>query len=75
MNLYMTGLTNAESTIGSLVLDSRIPPAIEMKDMISGSKIQTGTACFQGKEEDAAAISKIRRLVLEGLESYAPALL
>ena len=53
-------LPDAMSAVGGLHLDGRIPPGIEMDDIIGGGQVQTHAARFEADEEEG-----IRRIVLE----------
>jgi hypothetical protein len=41
-------------TVGGLVFDSRIPPRIEVDDVIGGSEIETGAPGLEADQEEVA---------------------
>ena len=47
-------LTKAIGTIGGLLLDSRVPPRVEMDDIVGPCQVQAQSACFQADEEHRA---------------------
>src|SRR5208282_922702 len=55
-------LANAIGAIGSLVLDRRIPPAIEMHHMRSAREIEPGAAGLDRENEKRRALVFLKRL-------------
>jgi hypothetical protein len=53
VHLDIAALADAEGAVRGLVLDGRIPPAVEMKDMVGAGQVEAGPAGLQGKHEDA----------------------
>src|SRR5438093_2077145 len=53
---HVPGLADAERTVGGLILDGWIPPAIEMHDMRSGSEVESGAAGLQRDDEERHAL-------------------
>mgnify|MGYP003300432036 CR=1 FL=1 len=45
-------LPDAERAVGGLVLDRRVPPAVEVKHMVGARQVQTRTACFERQNKD-----------------------
>ena len=39
--------TDPEGPIGGLVLHGRVPPPVEMDDMVRGGEVEPGATCFQ----------------------------
>ncbi len=45
-------MPNPLGKIGSLILNRRIPPRIEMNNIIGGGEVQSGPACLELIEEE-----------------------
>ena len=61
-------LANPERPVGRLVLDRRIPPAVEVADVVRRHQVQPGSAGFQRKDEHgrstgAFAWRDVRKLI------------
>src|SRR5437870_942755 len=52
MHQHVLRLADTKSAIRRLILDSRIPPPIEMNHVRRRCQIQAETACLQGKDEE-----------------------
>ena len=48
-------LADAEGPVGRLVLDRRVPPAVEMDDVRGGGQVQAGAARLEREDEERAA--------------------
>ena len=57
MHLHVPRLTDAKSTVGSLILDGRVPPAVKVKDVVGAGQVQPRAAGFERKDEDRRAVS------------------
>ncbi len=44
VDLHIARLADTESTIGGLVLDRRIPPAVEVNDVVGGRQVEPRAA-------------------------------
>ena len=44
-------LTDTMGTVGSLILDCRVPPGIDEKDVIGSGEVQSGAASLERDEE------------------------
>ena len=55
-------LTNAVCAIGGLVLNGRVPPRIEMKDIRRPRQIQSLTARLQAKQKNGRGFSFLKAL-------------
>src|SRR5205807_1731341 len=60
---YVARLADAEGAVGRLVLDRRVPPAVEVKDVPRRRQVETRAARLEREHEDARA----SRIVLEAL--------
>src|SRR5271163_1922758 len=63
MHLNGLRLPDAKRAVGRLVLDRRIPPAVEVKDVIRLREIEPGAAGLEREDEEGRPVS-----TLEGLD-------
>ena len=49
-------LSDAKSTVSGLVFDGRIPPSIEMDDMVGGGEVKSSAAGFDGENHEGRAV-------------------
>jgi hypothetical protein len=59
MKLNATLLADAEGTVGCLVLDSGVPPSVDIRDMHARSQVQTWPAGFDGELHRDAATDRL----------------
>ena len=59
-------LADAERPVGRLVLDRRVPPAIEMDDVRGGGQVQAGPARLQREDEERGPVVALE-LIDDGL--------
>ena len=52
---HVLGLADAKRAIGRLILDRRIPPAIEMHDVRGGGEVEPGAAGLEREDEERHA--------------------
>ncbi len=52
MDQHVAFLTDAKRPVGRLVLDRRIPPAIEVDHVRCGSQVQAGPAGLERQDEE-----------------------
>ena len=52
---HVAPLANAESAVGGLVLDGRVPPAVEMDHVRGGGQVQANAAGLQRQHEEGGA--------------------
>src|SRR5262245_25644932 len=57
MHLHVSFLANAKGSVRRLIFNRRIPPAVEVKNVIGGSEIQARSPGFERKEKDARTIT------------------
>jgi len=53
------GLSDAEGAVGRLVLDRRVPPAIEVDDVRGGGEIETGAPLLERQHEVADRVDDL----------------
>src|SRR5256885_11519863 len=56
VHLHVLLLPDAKRAVGRLILDRRIPPAIEVEDMVRGGEIEARASSFEREPEDARAV-------------------
>jgi len=44
-------LSDAKSPVSSLILDSGVPPAVKVEDMVCSGEVQPEPACFERENE------------------------
>src|SRR5206468_1649646 len=49
-------LADAESPVGSLIFDGRVPPAIEMNDVVCRREIESAATGFEGDDEEGRSV-------------------
>jgi hypothetical protein len=52
VHLHILALPDAEGAVGRLVLDRRVPPAVEVEDVIRGREVEARAARFEREQED-----------------------
>ena len=61
-------LADAEGAVGGLVLDGRVPPAVEVDDVRGGGQVQAGAAGLEREDEERRAV-----VALESVDELAGA--
>ena len=62
MHEHVALLPNAIGAVGRLVLDRRVPPAVEMHDMRGAGQIEPGAARLERQHEERRALVFLERL-------------
>ena len=52
MHLHVTRLADAKRPVRGLVFDRRIPPAVEVKDVVGAGQVQARSARLERQDED-----------------------
>ena len=53
---HVAALADAERPVGRLILDGRVPPAVEMYYVLGGGQVQAGPAGLQRQDEKGGAV-------------------
>src|SRR5690349_20618023 len=51
VHLHVAGLADAEGPVGRLVLDGRVPPAVEVEHVVGGCQVQAGPPGLERQDE------------------------
>ena len=62
VHLDVAGLADAKGAVGGLVLDRRVPPAVEVEDVVGGGKVQSRAARLEREDEDRRAVRGLEPL-------------
>src|SRR5690348_9851749 len=63
MHLHIPALPDTKGSIGCLILHSRVPPAIKVKDMVGSGQIQSNAACFEREDKEWRPITLLLELL------------
>jgi hypothetical protein len=50
-DLHVAALADPEHPVGGLVLNRRVPPAVEVDDVVGGGQVQPGPARLERQQE------------------------
>ena len=67
VNQHVASLANAEGAVRGLVLDGRVPPAVEVDDVRGGRQVEARTAGLQREDEERGAV-----VALELIDEFLP---
>src|SRR5581483_47710 len=62
VHLDVLGLSDAKRAIRGLVFDRRVPPAIEMKDVVGACEVEAEAAGFEGEYEERRSVVSLKPL-------------
>ena len=67
MDLHVARLADAEGAVAGLVFDGRVPPTVEVKNVVGGGKVKAGAARLERQNEKARGIGE-----RSGIEELSP---
>ena len=59
VHLHVARLADAEGAVGGLVLHGRVPPAVEVEDVVGARQVEAGAAGLDGEDEQARRVAVV----------------